>query len=284
MATIISQPQTAPSPETIGSLNLNTAADAVQTSTFILLHGFFFMEFQKDQQGDMLVAASPAFDHHQFLSRDHDGVFHNLRGLSPIDLRTVLKPGTINSFDSQQILRFSRSELGLGSFLIDTSDVGSFGILLKLPLPKQIRPLRLGDFANFHPLQTGKVAQSIKRLQGFEENTAVIVCLEYEVAQGAQFTRSFYAAHQGMPMDPDVAITEVNDTLDAATSVFGQVFDLQVTQVDVNVIVDIDDAKLLPPGIVPDDEVQLEERRDMSMSLLGHSVSPSTCPKLGVVA
>src|SRR5947209_2805839 len=103
MATTVPQPQ-ATSSTTNGNANL--AADAIQTSTFILLHGFIFMEFQKDT----LVVASPWVDHHKFKVREHHGSLQDLT--NPVDLRNELKSnGTVNDFLSKQILRYSIADL-----------------------------------------------------------------------------------------------------------------------------------------------------------------------------
>src|SRR5258708_1247233 len=76
----------------------------------ILLHGFFFLEFQKDEFGkDMLVVASPIVEGHTPFFRDHDS--QQLQRSTPvIDLRTQITPGSRLDFPDQ-MLSFSRGDI-----------------------------------------------------------------------------------------------------------------------------------------------------------------------------
>lgn len=256
-------------------------APAVSTAVNILLHGFFFMEFQNDT----LVAASPAFSDHHFLLRDHGSA--TLQPIqNPVDLRKTLNPGTVLDFTSDMVLRFARKDIGLADnqFFIDPGK--TYGALLLLPRPAQILTLRLGLFANFHPVTSGKVAQSIIKNHDSQQSSALIACLQYTTTGGAAgFTRSYYAEHSHDPQPQ-----EVNAALAAATNVFGAAFDLQVTNQIDNKVVPLDDPASLPGSVSPDDENDLQDLMGGAMrmhhpgAVVRQAIEVGTCPQFAIVA
>lgn len=264
----------------------------------ILLHGFFFMEFQKDDQGkDMLVVASPQVDGHQPLYRDHDSWL--LQPPDPvIDLRGALSPGSRQSFPDR-VLCFSRKDISLPRDYF-VSLANNYSLLMKLPLPRDIVPLRLGLRADL-PLSGGNVARSIEHASN-SEHVALVVRLKYDDISDPFFpsTRSYYEEHCYFP-----DIGDVKAALDAARTVFGKEFDLDIPDLK-DAIVDLDNQSDLPDEISPDDEIALSEgapclpsgakdvkkhqsRRGNHRSKNHDSkegddrtVEPSTCPLFGV--
>jgi len=247
----------------------------------ILLHGFFFMEFQDD----MLLVASPKHQPHQVLFRDSGGALQPLSSL--IDLRDALQPGSKTTFPSK-ILQFSRSDIKLNRPFIDKNNPNQYACFMQLPKPHDIVPLRLGKVADLSP-NPGNVANSIKRL--CDVNTATVTRLKYFPKTSAPFkTRSFYAEHCHPPK-----ACEVNNTFDAARAVFGKEFDLTIKGVE-SITLGKDKRSDLPDEIELDDENALEEIRSAASScppplcpppcppgkVCIESVEVATCPHFGV--
>ena len=249
----------------------------------ILLHGFFFMEFQ----GDMLLIAAPTHQPHQFLFRDSGGPLQQLSG--PIDLRNVLqqdaKTTTTTTFPSS-ILQFSRNDMKLSRpFFIDNNQPAQYACLLRLPKPHKIVPLRRGSVTDLNPTP-GNVTTSINRLCNAKE--ATVTRLKYFPKMSAPFkTRSFYAEHCHQPR-----ACEVNDAFDSARRVFGSEFDLTIAGVD-SITLAYDKRSDLPDEIQVDDEKALEELNPCAPmpcppsrcppgKLCQESVEVATCPHFGV--
>jgi hypothetical protein len=260
----------------------------------ILLHGFFFLEFQKDEQGqDMLVAVSPTYSGHCFYFRDH-GKWQPQQVQPMYDLRSSLTRGSHLTFP-EEMLQFSRGNISAGSqYFIDLTK--SYALVLKLPPPRNIVALRKGlrSDLKFDP---GNVATSIANLAK-SANVGLVMRLKYDSTTDPLFpvTRNFYAEHC---YPPD--LTEMKNVMDAARAVFGKQFDLNITSIP-NVIVQQDGQSDLPAEISPDDETALMEGEpcySMASTVMashhevsaitqdapgdGRSVQPATCPILGIM-
>lgn len=214
------------------------------TSTYILLHGMWFMAFENN----FLWAATPQHNPHHFHMRDHGGPLQALSS-GDIDL-TGIGTGlqSMTSFPSD-VVQFSASSMQRTIPVISAAT--KFQTRLKFPLPKEIFAYRTDTTDNLPVDGSTKVGQSIFSFAGPRLGT--ITCLEYDSA--APFIRSYYAEHPGK-----VGSIAINLAFrDAADAGFlGPNFDLKVFPgfvPDANR--DRDDS--LPPGVLGDDEATLEE-------------------------
>jgi hypothetical protein len=247
----------------------------------IVLHGFFFMEFQ----GNNLLVASPPHDKHQFYYQDAGGALQKLSGL--IDLTGPLQSGRKTKFPNT-ILQFSRKDIKLTrpSF-IDNGQPDRYACLLRLPWPEDIVALRRGAVADLNP-QSGNVASSIKRLCAL--NVATVTRLKYFAKSSPPFTtRNYFAEHCHMPK-----ACEVNAAFDSARNVFGKEFDLTISGVDC-ISLPPDKPGDLPDEMSLDDERALEEVAPCPEEkcppppcpvgkVCLTSVEVATCPTFGVIS
>lgn len=265
-------------PRTQKSSGLTPPAHPVGVN--ILLHGFWFMEFQDN----MLVAASPYLEGHSFQFRNHgDGqpqpVPPKEPGKDPVeDLFDSLNSGTVIDFVSDMMLRFSKTDMDLPRKYLAKLDqpYKTYTGVILLPLPIQVLSFRLGSFANFHADPNGNVIDSINTLHGSQEASSLITCLQYTAIDGNGFTRSYYAEHNHNPKP-----SEVNAALDAARTAFGPEFDLHVTSDCDAEIVPPDDSNNLPAAVWQDDERELQELKRKPEDMF--TVEVGTCPQFGVV-
>ena len=251
----------------------------------ILLHGFFFLEFQKDENDkDMLVVATPPYPYHEFGCRDHGRWRLQNPSMCDSDLRTKLAPGSKLKFPTK-MLSFSKTDLQIGHPFIDVTK--AYPILLKLPPPLDIVPLRLGKRSDVHLLD-GKAKRSI---DSYCDPTflGLVLRLKYDSASPTDplfpKTRNFYAEHCNLP-----DINEMKNILNAARASFGNEFDLDMADIP-PAVVPSDKQNDLPDEISPDDESAIMEG-DPCFAANFHSlkrqeedersVEPATCPIFGV--
>ena len=234
-------------------------APSVQRSSFLLFHGFFFMEFQ-DQE---LVVASPSLIGHVFKKRDQGNAVQDWDGT--IETSGLTKSKTAASCPPE-MLQFKKADIGLSAsdkFITDAS-LAQCPCAARLPMPKSIIGLRQGPMSDFftQPLTPGsseKVAGSIRTLTTSGQ-IALIIALEYD--SDMPFTRSYFAQHN---MQRSEDVNEVNKALDRAREVFTPKFDLSLApDPDPNpaakfVSRDKDGSLPLRPGITEDDEKELSE-------------------------
>lgn len=249
----------------------------------IILHGFFFMEFQRDT----LVAASPVCEDHTFVFRDHGSAqFQPLAGV--IDLRPALKTGPRSKF-RKGTLQFSKGDIGLDpnkdSIQWQTSPQ-NFACVLLLPHPEDIVPLRKGPHR--FQVQGGKVSDSIGKLS--DSNVAVITRLKYFPSSTPPgfTTRNYYAEHCFK-----VNACDLNQAFDAArTKIFGDKFDLKIDKIENSDPLPLDGPADLPDEMDGSDEQSLYEIRPCNepketkchpSNLVGiESLQVATCPTFGV--
>lgn len=228
-------------------------APAVQRSTFLLFHGFFFMEFQ----GQELVVASPSLNGHVFKKRDQGKAVQDWDGT--IDTNGLKKNNIKPSFPPE-MLQFKKTDIGLSAsdkFISDAS-LPQCPCAARLPMPKSIIGLRLGPMRDFrtkslNPGSSQKVAASIGTLTTSSQ-IALIIALEYE--SDMPFTRNYFAQHDTLEGE------DVNKALDRAREVFTDKFDLLLEPPDSNAAIissDTPGSPLLPNGITSDDETELSE-------------------------
>lgn len=256
----------------------------------IVLHGFFFLEFQKDENGkDMLVVATPPYKPHTFGCRDHGKWRLQAPSMCDSDLRTRLTPGSKLNFPTR-MLSFSKTDLQLSGNFINAAN--NYPILLLLPPPADIVPLRLGKRSDLH-LNDGNVKTSI---DNYCDPTYLGLVLRLKYAGGDLIlpkTRSYYAEHCNLP-----DITEMKKVLQAARDTFSSKFDLDMPDIP-PAVVSLDKQKDLPDEISPDDESAIMEadpcfapnpkslERNQAHLNEGprndqRSVEPATCPLFGV--
>jgi len=250
------------------------------TSTFILLHGMFFMEFYKDQ----LYVATP--DHketcdqngHHFCVRRSGGQLQPMG--TKIDLYSSLGHGTKNSFPSE-ILQFSKS-------LVDSGPrkTNKYRCKMILPLPKNIFAYRTDTKDKFNPVNGSSIGQAILAATG--PRLATITCLEFTPGKEGPYTESYYAEHKGRPNAGDV-----NAALLAAKDICGNKFNLQLTPLpNVPPPTAPDPIGSFPDGVSQDDEKELGELLTGTMLACDEKPCPAkahteaidvaSCPQFGI--
>lgn len=216
------------------------------SSSYVLLHGMWFMEF--DGQGHLL-ALTPQHQPHHFHIRPQGKPLQDLQK-DPLDLTSTLgATGKVQQFPTD-ILQFSASAINLPSPILP--NIAKFRAKLILPLPKLIFAYRTDTTENF-PAEAGHVDDSISTFAGPRLGT--ITCLEYDPGSGGPSVTSYYAEH---PRKASSAI--VNAALDAVRDpgFLGPNFDLKVKM---GFVADAcrDTDQSLPTGVLGDDEATIEE-------------------------
>lgn len=225
-------------------------AQGSPSSTYFLLHGMFFMEFQ----GDNLCVvtpkppSTPTGNDHEFYQRTHGGMLANLGTDIDFTMRQV-KAGGLKQFPPD-IPQFSASgALGKPQPILPNKGTGTYRCRIILPTPKHIFAYRSDTKDYFRP--QGNVGKSI--LDSTGPRLGTITCLQYEPDQTAAFVMNYYAEHPGPASTGDV-----NAALRTAKDICGASFDLQMNPgwvFDSNV----DPENSLPAGVSQDDESTLEE-------------------------
>jgi len=215
-------------------------------SSYVLLHGMWFMEF--DGNGHLL-AATPQHQAHHFHIRPHQ---QPLQALPPGDLDLTSTLGTTGkvAFFPTDILQFSAAAVQISYPRLPK--ITKFQTRITLPLPKLIFAFR-SDTTDDFPAAAGKVRDSMLTFAG--PRLATITCLEYDPGSGGPTVTSYYAEHPAKANS-----TAVNAALgDAADSEFlGPNFNLIVNAGFVpDACRDTDDS--LPMGVLGDDEATLRE-------------------------
>jgi hypothetical protein len=225
-----------------------------QTSTFILLHGMFFMEFYKDH----LYVATP--DHrascnqngHHFCMRRHGGQLQTMG--TNIDLYSSLGHGGMSTFP-KTIPQFPKSLIDLGPKTTPT-----YRCKMILPLPKNIFGLRTDVKSNFNPVKGNAIGEAILAA-ATGPRLATITCLEFVPGKDGPYTESYYAEHKRRPNAADV-----NLALVAAKEICGNKFNLQLTALPCPPPpapcfppAPKDPTASLPNGVSQDDESALDE-------------------------
>ncbi len=264
-------------------LNLIETADGTPSCINILLHGFFFVEFH----GNTLFAVAPKISNHNYYFKDHGKRPHHKTGV--VDL-SYLKSTSPKSEFPKSILQFSsKAVVGKSGYFITDKALNECTLVLILPRPNLIRPLRLGQFTDFCPDPSGAVAQSIKNSRSNVTDVPLVTALQYDPDASVPFTtRCFYAEHP----DPIVSVDDVNAAFDEATYTFDK-FDLALQKTSPNPV-NCNDP--LPDGVDRDDESSLPElllgkRCDQfagpsatikAGDQLMAAVHVATCPQFGV--
>lgn len=265
------------SASSVAAARVRSNPEPGQTNTFILLHGFFFLEVQNDK----LVIASPRVTGHTPFQRDHGARHRGWDGRTIESGPSLVAAGTAPQFPLE-LLQFSRAKAGVpdGQFFIDAAKQDDFAAFVELPLPDAIVPLRKGTKDHYHPDRTKNVPQSIDHLCGNSNNVALIVFLQY--SSNPLFTRNYYIEHSVDPGD----IGEVNDMFQVAADEFGRPgFDFRITKLDKtpvptgkdNVPVGIDsnnDEEAIGEVLVDEAPPSANTRR---------TIAVATCPMFGIV-
>lgn len=262
----------------------------------ILLHGFFFMEFQDN----LLIVAAPHISGHQYLFRGHGTVPpppHPVSGT--VDLSFLNSNMKMRSF-RPEILQFSRNDIGQSGNLLDSSALALCSMVLKLPIPDRILPLWQGDVNDlqFDFSPPAKVANSINKalLATKPKKIALVTCLEFE--NNTPVSWNFYAEH---PAELTTS-GEVNNAFDEVMTVFKN-FDLHLTRIPNKHVpcdndplpdeLDLSDESALPqlvinpPLLCPADGLSQQAQKQRGQKDSGgivhsESVQVSTCPQFGV--
>jgi hypothetical protein len=249
----------------------------------ILLHGLFFLEYQDN----ILVAAAPKtkLHEHRYFVRDHGGTPLELKGIPDMSDLKASNPIPKDSYPAE-MLRFSKGAVSIRGNLIDPTALDKHSLILKLPIPNGIAPLRLGPFTDFHPKPaTGNIANSITGLHRGQPNVSVITWLQYDPDPDIGFvTRSFYAEH-----DHRASPTEVNNILQEIHDNINQSFDLQIENRQVN---SYPCDNNLPTEITQEDETSLADLLHHQPcytppppgTVAGLAVEVATCPQFGVMS
>lgn len=251
-----------------------------QQSTFVLLHGMWFMEFYDG----LLYICTPKHNCHKFRKNTHKPNPTGLQALeSDIDWseNNTVKPGKTNSFPTE-ILQFSAKLLNSKGLPVLPAAT-SYACKMMLPAPKHIFGYRTDIKKNFTPI-AGKIADDIQDSIG--PRIATITCLQYEPGPSGPFIESFYASHDHSPNG-----TEIDEALVAARDICGQNFDLQFDPNSVPVApATIDDSASLPSAVDKDDEKDIDELQPPGPPC--HPPKPGTvgvqnvdvasCPQLGI--
>ena len=239
----------------------------------VLLHGLFFMEYQKD----CFAVASPKHDPHCFFYFDHNtpASATNPTAIPPKqvwDLTTgdlVPGPAPVVGADPfpPEILHFSKADLNHSGNFIDLSNPSNYACAIKLPFPKYIIALRCGSFADFHPdmtTSTTNVANSIYKHCG--GRVALIAWLYYETATPTPSfqVRSLHAEHGRLP-----SLNDVNCALRDAQTAFSD-FDLRIADLNAK-FVPMDPQWNLPDQIASADE---ESYIEMASNPCSHTPCP----------
>ncbi|MBZ5523207.1 MAG: hypothetical protein LAP21_13300 [Acidobacteriia bacterium] len=247
----------------------------------ILLHGFFFMEFQ--EQDKLLIVASPKYDNHHFLFRNHGD--DKLQALPQrfIDFRKQLAPGNASDFPNE-ILHFSRSQSppSPAGNIIHFEPTDSYGFHMKLPCPTRIVPIRPGgqikDF-NIGGVHGNKIAYRSG------PDLSLITCLQYDTNPSTPAdlrTRNYYAEHCGIP-DAD----EIKNMLNAASDAFRVKLDIVFSRIPTvpscGPSLPNDDEKALremPPG-TPGNPCSKTKDCPAEQSRIIHTAN---CPQFGITS
>lgn len=247
-------------------------AQGYPTSTYILLHGMWFMAFENNY----LWAATPQHNAHEFHMRDHGGP---LQALSPGDIDlTAIGTGLPSMTFPSDVVQFSASKMQRTTPVISAAT--KFQTRLKFALPKEIFAYRTDTTDDFPADASTNVGESIFSLAGPRLGT--ITCLEYDSPPNKCFVRSYYAEHP-----TKVGSTAINLAFrDAADAGFlGPNFDLKVFP-GFTPDADRDSDDSLPPGVLGDDEATLEEvgatvelYRSMILKAPGQAKPPKSASK-----